>query len=353
MKKLLLAALFAALSIHTVSAEKLRTADGEIYNDVKLKEVSHRGLVFIHSEGVITIKPDALTGRDKERFKAQIELHKKEIINEKKRVAAEKKRIADEKKQARTEAAKKQQQLDKRFSADVARIKKLPIQRRYEECRKLNRKYYKIRVNRAPLTPVLAEAKKQKLTAPFLTKNSELKLARAYALTLVAMRHQFAMIADPKSADLAKIKAQCTQCETAAFTVFKSMSLDEKIVILWKINSDIAKIQAMAAAMTASTPEEKAIVSRIKSAANAASAKMARAVYSYGFNAKEISSINLDENKAVSNIFMAITPKLLCSDCKARGSFNDKGAITLDFDKRKVALEACKTCGGLGVKSKL
>ena len=75
MKKLLFAALLAALSIHTVSAEKLRTAGGEIYNDVKLKEVTHRGLVFIHSEGVITVKPDDLTGRDKVRFKEQIELH--------------------------------------------------------------------------------------------------------------------------------------------------------------------------------------------------------------------------------------------------------------------------------------
>lgn len=62
----------AAMSFGAVFAAQLRTVDGKIYRDVQFSRVNEKGLVFMHSNGMITLKPDKLNRLDRKKYAMQI-----------------------------------------------------------------------------------------------------------------------------------------------------------------------------------------------------------------------------------------------------------------------------------------
>ena len=65
--------LFAVLSAAlTVNAAHIRTVNGQMYFEVRLRKVTHKGLVFMHRDGIVTLTPDKLNRLDRKKYAGQI-----------------------------------------------------------------------------------------------------------------------------------------------------------------------------------------------------------------------------------------------------------------------------------------
>ena len=68
--KLLVMLLFAAA--FSFEAADIKTVDGGVYNDVRIIQISKKGLVFRHKHGIVTLAPEKLSPADQNTYSSQI-----------------------------------------------------------------------------------------------------------------------------------------------------------------------------------------------------------------------------------------------------------------------------------------
>ena len=107
---LLLAILCAAL---TVKAAHIRTVNGTMYFEVRLRRVTHKGLVFMHRDGIVTLTPDKLNRLDRKKYAEQIAEYNRKNADEDQRL----------------------------FTVEVENLKKLPLDQRMVQGQEMLEKY--------------------------------------------------------------------------------------------------------------------------------------------------------------------------------------------------------------------
>ena len=119
----------------------IELSNGTILKNVKVEEVSYRGISLLHSTGAKNVQPNLLTEESQQKLKSTIDQYHQLLQkrNELKAIA-QKKRLEQEK----AEAARQQQikeKKQKRFQSEVENLKKKDPRTYFKEGNKIFQKY--------------------------------------------------------------------------------------------------------------------------------------------------------------------------------------------------------------------
>ena len=156
----------------------IELSNGTILKNVKVEEVSYRGISLLHSTGAKNVQPNLLTEESQQKLKSTIDQYHQLLQkrNELKAIA-QKKRLEQEK----AEAARQQQikeKKQKRFQSEVENLKKKDPRTYFKEGNKIFQKYKSENFDYTELKKLIAIGKSLILRHPQMHQKEKLIYSR-------------------------------------------------------------------------------------------------------------------------------------------------------------------------------
>lgn len=325
----------------------IKLSDGTILENIKIAEISFRGITVFHSTGAKKILPNLLTEESQQKLKSEIDQYNQLLQkwHEQKSIA-KKKRLEQEK----AEADKQQQIREKKqklFQSEVENLKKQEPQTYFKEGNKIFQKYKKENFDYTELKKLIATGKSFILRHPQMHQKEKLIYIFVVDDLIQVKRNSLVTKSGATKKELLK---QIKKMEDLSFAVFSSLDIEDLLIASWYKEIVFSEKRKQISQLADGNSTERETAKKWKSELDSDSQRRDTILQKNGITAEDLRNISIDSQQ-VAKEYKRLSKSMLCKACKGVGVVSEHRYIhatkTMIDTGHKLP---CKACDSLGVK---